>query len=193
MFENWEKAYGMFNWTVDLCRFRWAADYPGYFNRVVSPAELLTFESNFRTAIDDSGPFEIAGEICFWKNYGNFQNRDRVTLRLLTYLSISVNLDRFVRAVKHVSEDQNYDNFVMLQNSCNQRSGFATPITFLSFYKPTEFPMVDRYIAFWWNVNKDSFGYERAPRFQQSKGGLVPPNEHNWNAYLTWKGFCHDY
>ncbi len=158
----------------------------------------MTFENKFRAAIDGNGSFEIAGEVCFWKNYGNAQARNRVTQKLLTHLRDPVNWDRFVQAIKQVLSNLSYDNFVALRDACNQPRGFATPITFLAFYKPTEYPMVDKHIANWWAVNRAKYGYGDSPKFSQRNDGwiqtyTIPQNKQNWNAYIAWGKFCFDY
>ena len=200
MGNNWYEAYRKYSWTVDLRHFSGAADYPDYFNQVITPTRVVTFESKFRTAIDVNGAFQIAGEVCFWKNYGNVLARNQVTQDMLTYLRNRVNWDKFVRAVKQASSNPSYENFIALRDACNQPRGFATPITFLAFYKPTEYPMVDKHIASWWAVNraKYGYGYGASPEFSQRNDGWIQANtisrnKKNWNAYVAWKGFCNDY
>jgi hypothetical protein len=192
MSKSWHNALEQYNWKVDLRRFRGAANYPGYFNRVIRPADVMAFEDAFRTAVNEAGPFEIAGEVCFWKNYGVFQARNRVTQKLLTHLAERVNWDRFVRAVKRVSNNPSYDSFVTLQVTCNQLYGFATPITFLAFYKPTEYPMADRHIANWWRAHKADYGFGDSPDFSQYNG-VIQACKISWNAYIAWRKFCCDY
>ena len=193
MCNNWNKAYSRYNWEVNLKYFKDAANYPGYFNRVITPADVATFENKFRAAINGNGSFEIAGEVCFWKNYKNAQARNRVTQKLLNHLKNPVNWNSFVQAIKQISSDPSYDNFVELQYACNQRRGFATPITFLAFYNPTEYPMVDKHIANWWAKNKIKFGYESFPAFLQGIYGSILSCKQSWDAYVAWKTFCNDY
>jgi hypothetical protein len=188
MSKGWNKALEKYNWTVDLRCFSGAANYPGYFNRVIRPADVVAFENAFRIAVNEAGSFEIAGEVCFWKNYGAFRNK--VTQRLLTYLAERANWDRFVRAVKQVSANPSYDNLVALQSACSQPSGFATPITFLAFYKPTEYPMVDKHIANWWSVHKAGYGFGDSPKFSQRNDDWIRSSEQSWNAYIAWRRFC---
>jgi hypothetical protein len=130
--------------------------------------------------------------VCFWKNYGVFQARNKVTQKLLTYLAERANWGRFVRAVKQVSNNPSYDNFVTLQDAGNQRYGFATPITFLAFYQPTEYPMADRRIANWWSAHKADYGFGDSPDFSQYNG-VIQPCKISWNAYIAWTRFCCDY
>jgi len=191
MSKSWDNALEKYNWKVDLRRFSGAANYPGYFNRVIRPADVMAFEDAFRTAINEASSFEIVGEVCFWKNYGAFRNK--VTQRLLTYLAERVNWDRFVRAVKQVSANPSYDNFVAFQGACNQPYGFATPITFLAFYRPTDYPMADKRIANWWSAHKADYGFGDSPDFSQRYDGLIQPRGISWNAYIAWTRFCFDY
>jgi hypothetical protein len=197
MCNNWIKAYGMYSWTVDLTHFRGRCNYPGYFNRVITPNNVVVFENEFRKAIKEADLFEIAGEVCFWKNYRSIRNQ-RTTQSLLNYLSCPANWGEFVRSIKEISNSPSYDNFMSLQRACNQPKGFAIPITFLAFYKPTEYPMVDKHIADWWVANRVKHGYETSPRFCQRNDGWIQTYttsqiRQNWSAYIAWKTFCDDY
>jgi len=198
MCNSWYKAYNRYSWTADLRRFSRAADYPGHFNCVVTPATVATFEDKFRMAIDGNGSFEVAGEVCFWKNYGSAQARNRITEKLLKHLSSPANWKNFVRIVKQVASNPSYENFVALKRACNQPTGFATPITFLAFYKPSEYPMVDKHVASWWALNREKYGYGNCPTFSQRNDGwiqsyTISQNKQNWDAYTAWKKFCNDY
>lgn len=198
MCNSWTKAFKMYNWAVDLQHFNSATNYPAYFNRSIQPDEVVQFEDTFRATIDENGSFEMAGEVCFWKNYGNIQARNRLTQRLLTHITSRENWDRLIKAIKAVSNNPSLSNFIALRKACNQPRGFATPITFLAFYKPTEFPMVDKHIANWWRTHKGAYGYDDSPDFIQRDDGwiqtmTVPQNTQNWNAYIAWKRFCCDY
>jgi hypothetical protein len=192
MSKSWDTALEKYNWKVDLRRFSGAANYPGYFNRVIRPADVVAFEDAFRTAVDEAGSFEIAGEVCFWKNYGVFQVRNKVTRRLLTYLAERANWDRFVRVIREVAANPSYGNFVAFQGACNQPYGFATPITFLAFYRPTDYPMADKRIANWWRAHKADYGFGDSPDFSQYNG-VIQACKTSWNAYIAWTRFCCDY
>lgn len=193
MCNSWTTAHSKYDWTVDLTRFLWAKHYPGYFNRIITPANTTTFEDRFRHAIDGSLSFEIAGEVCFWKNYGNPQTRDKLTLRLLMHIQVSDNWDNLVQAIKDLFNDPSYNNFIALQKACDQASGFATPLTFLAFYRPTEYPMVDKHIAFWWKSNRARYGYGNSPIFSQRHDGWIQPVPKSWKAYISWAKFCREY
>ena len=137
MCSNWDEVHKKYDWRIDLRFFCKATDYPGYFSHIIEPAHTVIFKNKFRRAIDTAGTFEVAGEVCFWKNYKNFQARNRLTENLLTHLEIQDNWDDFVKAVKQISKNPSYDYFIALQNACRQQKGFAVPVTFLSFHNPT--------------------------------------------------------
>jgi len=183
---------------VNLNLFKKAKKYPGYFNRVITPANVIEFENAFRKTISETGLFEVAGEVCFWKNYSNFQSRNRITLKLLTHLQIPMNWISFTQTIERLSNQSSYNNFITFRDTCNQPRGFATPLTFLAFYNPTEYPMVDKHIAYWWVENKAHYGYESSPIFSQRGDGWVQTyttsqNKQNWVAYISWTEFCRDY
>jgi len=196
---NWDGAHEKYDWRVDLRSFDKAADYPGYFNRIIESAHTAILENEFRKAINTHRNFKVAGEVCFWKNYKNFKSkRNTLTEKLLTHLKIRDNWNSFVRAIKQISKNPSYDNFLVLQNTCGQKYGFAVPITFLSFYNPSEYPMVDKKIAYWWTENRASYGYGTSPIFSQRGNGWIQTNtisrrKQNWNAYIHWKRFCSEY
>ncbi|MBN2488269.1 MAG: hypothetical protein JXA98_04510 [Methanosarcinaceae archaeon] len=194
MDNNWVNALKKYNWTVNLQQFVDASIYKGYFDRTIRPDDVVIFENRFRRAINNGSSFEIAGEVCFWKNYGNPQSRNRITTNLLSYHKEKTNWENFVRVVKEISDNPSSDKFVSLKRACNQQNGFATPITFLAFYNPIEFPMVDKHIANWWIKHKETYGFRDFPDFSQRKNDdWIKSNNDNWNAYIAWKTFCCDY
>lgn len=197
MCKFWLDAYKKYNWNVDLSRFNDSQNYEGYFNQIIRSCDVMEFENKFRTALDKS-EYIVAGELCYWKNHGNYQARDRVTKKLLDHLANHENLNEFIQAVKKVSVNPSYENFNNLQDSCNQTRGFATPITFIAFYNPLEYPMVDKHIANWWKLNKKRFNYSNSLEFSQRNDGWIQAitlsqKKQNWSAYLAWKEFCNDY
>lgn len=194
----WARAREHYAWDVDLRHFKHRRRHPGHFNRVIGPKDVTDFEDTFRRALHDGGPYEVAGEVCFWKNYGSYQSRDRTTQRLLGCLSQGDNWAEFVTAVKQLCSNPTYLRFKRLQEACGQPRGFATPITFLAFYDPASYPMIDKHIGDWWGRYRRDFGCGRYSEFSQRKDGWIettsdPKTMRNWRAYLAWARFCRDY
>ena len=198
MCNTWTDALNEFNWQADLTAFRDAHLYPNHFNDAIGPAQLHDFEDAFRLAVDNAMPFEIAGEVCFWKNYGSYLARNNITANLLQHLGNVGNWNTFVQAVQAVCNNPTLENFIALRQACSQPSGFVTPITFLGFYNPMQYPLVDKHIASWWRDHRICYGFRRELDFKQRADGLIqadnPQNtDLNWNAYLVWKRFCCSY
>jgi len=193
MCNNWIKAYQSYDWTVNLCNFKESTRYPGFFCHTINPTDIVSFENKFRLNVDCNGSYIIAGEVCFWKNYARNNNRDKIVVSILNHLKSTDNWIRFTHTLKKLACEPSYENFSNFRIACNQNNGFAVPITFLAFYNPVEFPMVDKHIANWWNANKATYGYEKSPDFSQREDGWIKPVEQNWNTYLVWKEFCNDY
>lgn len=192
----WMASWGAYKWTVNLSKY--AAAYSGYFVDTISAKNVTCFESRFREAVDSRGPYQIAGEVCYWKNAGNHLSRDRITSALLDHLSDKPKWNAFCVAVRQVCASPSLDAFRRVQEVTGQSDGFATPLTFVSFYNPASFPMVDKHIACWWAANRDRFGLAEKPAFVQRKDGWIDVTsqakaEQNWNAYMAWTGFCRDY
>jgi hypothetical protein len=103
--------------------------------------EIVQFEDSFRAALTPYGRVERAAEVAFWKNFGAFLAKTKITNALLTHLSMPSAWERFVTAVKNLAAEPTWGNFGNLIESCGMKLGFATPLTFLSFYDPKNFPM----------------------------------------------------
>jgi len=89
MCDSWTDSREKYSWSVDLSNFKNARHYPNYFNCIITPKTIVAFEDKFRVAINGAGSFEVAGEVCFWKNYGNALARDRITQALFTHPLLS--------------------------------------------------------------------------------------------------------
>ena len=161
---------------------------------------VAAFEDAFRRAVDEDGPYGVAGEVWYWKNYGTYQSRDRVTRRLLTHLANTSGWTAFCSAVRDACARPTFDAFRQLQGACNQHSAFATPVTFVAFYQPESYPMADKHIANWRAQNRARMGFERGPAFSQRSDGWVEAMvasdtkaRRTRLAYLAWAEFCRNY
>lgn len=196
--DKWIAVRRDYAWQVDLGRFKDRHRYPGFFSRLIGSQSVTRFEDAFRRALDDDGAYVVAGEVCYWKNYGSYQSRDRLTTRLLLHLSDRALWTAFRNAVKAACAQPTLEAFRRLQGACDQPSGFATPLTFMAFYQPRRYPMVDKHIAFWWSQNRARYGFDDAPVFRQRNDGWIEitsgiKTRQNWAAYLAWARFCCDY
>ena len=196
--DKWATARKAYTWQVDLGHFKDRHRCSGFFSGLIGSQSMTRFEDAFRRAIDDDGPCAVAGEVCYWKNYGSYQSRDRITGRLLQNLSDRAHWTAFRNAVKAACAQPTVEAFSRLQAACGQPQGFATPLTFVAFYQPQRYSMVDKHIAFWWRQNRARYGLEGAPAFRQRNDGWIEitsgiKTRQNWAAYLAWARFCCDY
>lgn len=197
MVETWLNAYTSYDWNVDLAKYDERQKYPGYFNTAITPRNTIDFENKFRESLQND-EYQVAGEVCFWKNYGIYQSRNRLTAKLLEHLSQPPNWIQFKKSLLDLHASPTHPNFETLRRAMNQPRGFATPLTFLSFYGPAMYPMVDKNIAYWWALNKSGHGFESSRVFSQRSDGWIQsltPSQtsQNWEAYLDWARFCCDY
>ncbi len=198
---SWLKAHPLYNWTVDLSTYKEAYRHPEHFDKVIHPGNLREFENSFREAVDnpqDNDSYVIAGEVVYWKLYGNHMARNARTSEMLEYLTDPDNWKDFKVRTATIANEPNFDRFKKLQSACDQPRGFAVPITFLSFYRPSVYPMVDKLIAYWWKDHKDRFQFRDAPIFDQRDDGWIQTSSkkklrQNWDTYLNWKDFCCQY
>ena len=192
---DWIEALSSFHWKLDLATFKEAQNHPGHFDRVVGPDNLQDFEDRFRDVVEKDGAYVVAGEVTYWKIIGSFESRNNVALSILSHLEDPANWQKFRTSLILLAQDPSFGNFQKFQNACNQPQGFALPLTFLSFYRPLKYPMVDKFIAQWWGAYKDDCGYGDAPDFVRRKeNGWIDATsqkalEQNWNAYLSWTAF----
>jgi hypothetical protein len=190
--ESWKKSLSKYNWTVDLRNYPHRQIYNGYFNQVVNNKNTTAFEDKFRSSIN-SDTFVVAGEVCYWKNYGSHTSRDKLTYNLLKLLAEKNSWIEFKHRLKELESMPTYHNIETFRIACGQPNGFATPDTFLSFFNPTLYPMVDKIIGKWWNRNKSNYWKSSESPFLQRSDGWLGLNEQNWNAYLEWASFCREY
>lgn len=192
---DWTRALTSFDWKIDLATFKGARRYPGHFDRVIGPDDLQDFEDRFREAVEKDGSPAAAGEVAYWKIFGSFQARNKVTSNILSHLEDPGRWQQFRSALILLAQDPSFANFVDFQTACNQPRGFALPLTFLSFYRPLKFPMVDKFIAHWWKTYKDDCSFGDAPDFVLRKeDGWIDASsqkklKQNWDAYLSWTAF----
>jgi hypothetical protein len=197
--DAWKRLLNVYTWDVNLSNFKFASEYPGHFNRVIRSQDVACFETLFRKAIEGRDSYQVAGEVCYWKNYGNHLSRDKITNALLKHLAVRESWGTFCKSVKEASTSPSFSSFLRLQSATDQPRGFATVLTFVSFYDPKSFPMVDKHIADWWKTNQRRFGLTAAVAFSQrdSDGWIETTTriatEQNWNTYMAWVRFCRDY
>ena len=208
---NWFEAYFKNqNYKVDLSDFKYSSDYKDFFDSIITFSNRKKLENKFKKAVEECKSFEVAGEVYFWENYDSPNKRNILTKRLLDYFDTPNNWKNFIDIIKNISEKPTFDNFEKLKNACGQPlSEFRTPIIFLAFYDPLNYPMVDKHIANWWKNNKEKYTSwwednkekhksENHPNFFQNKDGFIETHtesqrRQNWHAYLAWSEFCRKY
>jgi hypothetical protein len=189
---EWENARKSYSWTADLSNFPYRENYKGYFNRFIDGKNITSFENRFRASLKTKHDFVVAGEVYYWKNH-IYDNCNQKTNALLELLSKKENWETFVYNLVGLATFPTLENMNAFREACGQPYGFASPVTFLSFYSPSDYPMVDRRIGLWWNAYKAEHGRESAPEFIRIKGKPLELNEQNWQAYLEWTTFCGKY
>jgi len=190
----------MYNWSVDLSKFKFSKDNPGYFQEVINAQNTRKFEEKFRDAVIALFPhnqYLVCGEVYYWKNNRSLSNNTK-TKETIDFLATPIHQKTFIDSLGELARNPSHNNFKNFRKACNLPNGFATPITYLSFYNTEQYPMIDKIIAEWWRNNKDRFGFEDAPLFRQRNDGWIqsitePDSIANWNAYLAWTDFCRQY
>lgn len=202
MYNKWIDAYNSFNWVVDLTKYRDKNSYPVFFNSKIDLKNLNLLEKKFQNAINNpENNFDeriVAGEILFWKlnSKRDVNTKTSDFIRHLSYIrqDKAIVWEKFAESISSLSKEPTFENFNNFCNLCNMPSGYALPITFLSFYDPAEYPIADRRIAKWWHDNKDKFGYKESTNFLTTEDGGISGSfynrEANWNTYLQWTDFC---
>jgi hypothetical protein len=201
MCKGWSTARSSWDWKVNLSKYENSSGYPQHFKETIDAENAVEFEKRFQAAIrqyESENSYIVAGEVTFWKNFGNYQSRNRLTNSILTHLSNLQNWKRFVTFLEETLLNPTVDNFNTFRQTCDQKNGFATPITFLAFKDPDAYPMVDKRIAYWWAENRKYYGYSSHPRFDQRNDGWIQcvskkSLKENWAAYLHWQEFCAGY
>jgi HEPN domain-containing protein len=184
--QKWAEARSRFDWKVDLRKFKDAPKCPGFFDRVIEPEQVAELEDAFRADLVPSGRVERAAEVAYRKNGQNYRARDRITRDLFEWIDGRRAWVAFVDAIENLALTQTWESFQGLIRSCGQTSGFATPLTFLAFYDPQRFAMVDKRIGAWWARR-----FPNEPQFTWNPSKtVVNPTRKSFEAYLSWTRFC---
>ncbi|MBI4874129.1 MAG: HEPN domain-containing protein [Acidobacteria bacterium] len=181
----WKTALESFGWKADLKAFKYRTTCPGFFDRVIGPADFGEFERLFRESLHTGKFPRRAAEVAFWKNFRQHKSRDSIAKALLDRLTPNGAAEGLAQAIEILAQAFNWVSFQELREACGQASGFATPLAFLSFYDPAHFPMADRRIGEWWARR-----FPQEPQFSRRKDGLIQSNQQSWSAYVSWTEFC---
>jgi HEPN domain-containing protein len=180
--EAWKAARHRFDWRVNLQHFKGAHLYqPEFFNRAIEPGNIVEFENAVRAELVAGGRVERGAEVVFWKNYGNHLARNKITQRFLAAMSGPEAWSQLVSSIRSLAATPTWGSFNALKKLCG---GFATPLTFLSFYDPQRFPMVDRKIGVWWSGK-----FSDKAQFKWG-GEVIASVKQSWEAYVAWTEFC---
>lgn len=197
MVESWIKALKNYSYSVNLAEFNKKEQNPGFFNRQITPLNLKQFENDFSDVIKNKlfEKYAIIGEVMFWKLDSYKEDRHVKSKTILDLVKDQNNFENFCITLRNLADNPSKDNFIQFRQSCGQKIGFAVPVTFLSFFRSSQYPMVDLYVSKWWNPKKLDFGYGESPKFIPD--GPIKGDElhldNNWTAYLHWTNFCLKY
>lgn len=184
--EAWKAARDRFEWQIDLSKFKDAKKHPGFFNRVIESGQIVQFEDRFRASLTTTGRVESAAEVAYWKNGKNHKGRDRITRDLMQWINRPEHWMKFVEALRELAVAPSWKSFQNFIGSNGQVAAFAVPLTFLSFYDPVRFPMVDKRVGEWWTKR-----FPHEPQFTwDTKRTRITPSMKSFEAYLAWTDFC---
>ncbi|MEI6900797.1 MAG: hypothetical protein WCL00_13040 [Bacteroidota bacterium] len=201
MVTSWLTALQNYNYYANLAEYENRDQYSDGFTKpsftvAIDGSNTKIFEETFRTVIEAKlySRYSIVGEVCYWKLF-NKNDPNSLTTRMLNLLENQEKFREFCINLHNLAENPNINNFKKFRQSCGQPNGFAVPITFLSFYRPSQYPMADAYVSLWWNENKLKFGYGSSNDFipKGRISGEAEYVEHNWCAYGQWTNFCQKY
>jgi len=201
MANAWLTALQNYNYYANLAEYDNRDQYSEGFTKpsftaVIDRSNTKIFEEAFRTVIEARlySKFSIIGEVCFWKIF-NKNDPNSLTTRMLNFLEDQEKFHEFCINLHNLSENPNLNNFKKFRQSCGQPNGFAVPITFLSFYRSSQYPMADAYVSLWWNTNKSRFGCNLSKPFipHGRISGSNQDVENNLEAYCDWTKFCQKY
>jgi tetratricopeptide (TPR) repeat protein len=201
MITSWLTALRNYNYYANLAEYENRDQYSDGFTKpsftaTIDSSNTKIFEEAFRTVIEAKlySKYSIVGEVCYWKLFKK-PDPNSLTTRMLHLLENQEKFLEFCINLHNLSENPTLNNFKKFRHSCGQSNGFAVPITFLSFYRSSQYPMADAYVSLWWNKNKSKFGYGSSNDFipKGRISGEAEYIDHNWGAYGQWTHFCQKY
>ena len=190
----WTKMLSRYLYPVRLSCFEYSNRFPQHFNKNIigDRKSTIAFENYFRENAKNT--IEVYFEVVFWKLYSQANNRQRGTIRIMNYITSNkiapkVLFEAMTNFVDMPSR-RNLQNFHSLLGI--KTNVLAVPLTFISFFNPKKFPMVDNVVARWVNQNFAKHNNNRQNKLTPFIRGYTSLRDNDFENYLNWVGWCNE-
>jgi len=149
--DTWKQALKSYSYCVDLSRFKYAENFPGWFEKRLNPGnreQTIEFENYFRARASQN--IEVWYEVVFWKLASHKGRANYHTPRVISRLLSSGTTSHMLWDACHAYiENPTRANFRSFRKLLFPSLVVPVAATFPAFIAPERFPMVDRQISDW--------------------------------------------
>lgn len=192
MVESWKYYLSKYDYPVQLWKFELAKQYPNHFQMKIrgDHESTVAFEDYFRENMEDS--VEVYYEVVFWKYFSQPQFRQVGTGRIVEHIEErGVDAKSLHQSIQEYTKDPSIIALKKLRQLLGLRSNvLAVPMTLISFYEPTAFPMVDNVVAKWVIQNHEKYNENTTHQLTPFLKNHTSLQDNDFRNYISWKNWC---
>jgi len=192
MVESWKYYLSKYDYPVQLWKFEIAKQYPKHFQMKIrgDHESTVAFEDYFRENMKDS--VEVYYEVVFWKYFSQPQFRQVGTGRIVEHIEErGVDAKSLYQSIHDFTEDPRIRNLKKIRWLLGISSRvLAVPLTLVSFYDPSSFPMIDNVVAKWVNRNYEEHSGNRTHKLTPFDMKYTSLQDNDIENYINWKNWC---
>ena len=192
MVESWKYYLSKYDYPVQLWKFEIAKQYPQHFKMEIrgDHKDTVAFEDYFRENMINS--IEVYYEVIFWKYFSQPQFRQVGTGRIVEFIEErGVDAKSLYQSIHDFTEAPSIRNLKKIRWLLGISSRvLAVPLTLVSFYDPSSFPMIDNVVAKWVNRNFEGYSKNKTYPLTPFDRKYTSLQDNDFDNYINWKNWC---
>jgi len=193
---SWIEALNTYSYPVKLSCYKHYNRFQNYFNKDIigDRNSTMEFENYFRENARRS--IEVYFEVIFWKLYSQVIIRQRRTTEMINnILKLKTKPYELYDAIEAFTINPSKSNLQDLRLLLGIKTDvLAVPLTFVAFFNPEKYPMVDNVVARWVNANHIKHNASRQTKLTPfvSTYRYTSLKEIDFRSYVNWVGWCNE-
>lgn len=193
---SWLKSLNSYSYPVKLYLYKEAWRFPCHFKKdIIGDREsTMKFENYFREKARQS--IEVYFEVIFWKLFSQKNIRDKKTTEIIKeIIERKTKPEELYGAIKDFTVNPSKSKLQELRSLLNIKTNvLAIPLTFVAFFCPEKYPMVDKNVAKWVNKNLAKHNQNRQAKLTPfvSLEKSTSLTDVDFQSYLNWVDWCNE-
>ena len=195
--KSWVEALNDYSYPVKLSSYEQPNRFTNYVTKDIDGGRNSTiqFENHFRENAHHS--IEVYFEVIFWKLYSQLNIRQTRTTEMIdNILRLGTTPQELYDSIKAFAISPNKSNLQTLRLFLSIKTDvLAVPLTFVAFFSPAKYPMVDRVVAGWINENLSEHNKSRQAKltpFISFNKGYTSLRDVDFLNYINWVNWCNE-